>query len=452
MSSVAGKTLADFPDLVKRIDREKQPGLNPENMAAGSHKKVWWKCPEGPDHEWSTRLQSRTILGHNCPFCPPFPKKVSVTNSFQTKYPEISKEWHPTKNGDLKPKDIISGTHVLFWWKCDKGPDHEWRANPGNRTGRKSNCPCCAGKKVSVTNSLLTLYPDVAKEWHPTKNGELTPESIVSQSHKKIWWKCPKGPDHEWKTTPNSRISKSQNCPICVGQKVVDSNCLATLNPELAKEWHPTKNGELTPKEVTIGTDRKVWWKCSTGGHEWQAAIKDRNYGDGCARCQLVGISKIEIKIAFELYHVFGLDYIYKPRIKTSKRTYFPDIVIEYAKLIVEYDGHIYHNNKFHGSEKRMELDKRNTEELTKEGWTVIRIREEPLEKITDNDIIVHERKTFHNYKGSVDKVLRKIIELGIDVPGVQKYLENDRPIAKRAADEYIAELLREAEQETLNF
>ena len=159
--SVAGKTLADFPDLVKQIDRKKQPDLNPKNMTAGSHKRVWWRCPEGPDHEWSTKLQARTSQGYNCPFCPPSPKKVSVTNSLQTKYPEISKEWHPTKNGDLKPKDIISGSHVLFWWKCDKGPDHEWRANPGNRTGRKSNCPCCAGKKVSVTNSLASLFPDI---------------------------------------------------------------------------------------------------------------------------------------------------------------------------------------------------------------------------------------------------------------------------------------------------
>jgi hypothetical protein len=44
MSSVAGKTLADFPDLVKQIDREKQPDLNPENMAAGSHKRVEMLC------------------------------------------------------------------------------------------------------------------------------------------------------------------------------------------------------------------------------------------------------------------------------------------------------------------------------------------------------------------------------------------------------------------------
>ena len=422
-------------------------------MKAGSHKRVWWKCSKGPDHEWSTKLQARTSQGYNCPFCPPFPKKVSVTNSFQTKYPEISKEWHPTKNGDIKPKDIISGTHVLFWWKCDKGPDHEWRANPDNRSLNKSKCPFCAGKKASVTNSLVTLYPELAKEWHPTKNGKLTPKNIVSQSHKRIWWKCNEASDHVWQATPNKRAGSGRGCPMCAGKIAVKSNCLATLNPDVSKEWHPTKNGDLTPYDFTLGSKKRVWWKCPTKGHEWQAAIHSRAAGDetGCARCQLSSISKIEIKIAFELYAIFGLSYIYKPKVQRGMRTWLPDIVIKSVKLIVEYDGYLYHGKGKRASNKKDNLDKLKTKELINEGWTVIRIREEPLEKITDNDLII-PRRYMSNYKDTVDEVLGKIIDLGIDVPGVQKYLENDRPIAKRAADEYIAELLREAEQETLNF
>ena len=40
---------------------------------------------------------------------------------------------------------------------------------------------------------------------------------------------------------------------------------LAYRFPELSKEWHPTKNGDLTPYDVTVGSHKKVWWICSKG-------------------------------------------------------------------------------------------------------------------------------------------------------------------------------------------
>ncbi|MED4634714.1 zinc-ribbon domain-containing protein [Peribacillus frigoritolerans] len=39
-------------------------------------------------------------------------------------------------------------------------------------------------------------------------------------------------------------------------------NCLETIFPELAKEWHPTKNGKLTSEDVTDGSKKVVWWLC----------------------------------------------------------------------------------------------------------------------------------------------------------------------------------------------
>ena len=48
---------------------------------------------------------------------------------------------------------------------------------------------------------------------------------------------------------------------------------------------------------------------------------------------------------------------------------------------------------------------------------------------------------------------LKKIEEVcNIKIKGLDNYLKLNEPVAKRQADEYIANLLREAEQETLNF
>lgn len=124
--------------------------------------------------------------------------------------------------------------------------------------------------------SLSELFPFLAKEWHPIKNGELIPHDVTPGSGKKAWWLCDKG--HEWQEFVYHR-TRGCGCPYCSGHRATEDNCLQTINPNLAKEWHPTKNGKLTPRDVTSGSGKKVWWMCSRG-HEWQAVISSRTKGN----------------------------------------------------------------------------------------------------------------------------------------------------------------------------
>ena len=62
---------------------------------------------------------------------------------------------------------------------------------------------------------------------------------------------------------------------------------LYSVKPSLIKEWHPTKNGNLNPRNVAIEHDTKVWWLCENG-HEWEATVKDRVDGVGCFVCTTV--------------------------------------------------------------------------------------------------------------------------------------------------------------------
>lgn len=270
------KTVADFPDLVKQWHPTKNGKLKPDNMSIGSHKKIWWICDKGPDHIWETTIVKRTTNKTSCPYCAN--QKLSLTNSLATVFPEIAEDWHPTKNGLITPKMVIARTNKRYWWKCNKGSDHEWESKVIDKIKSKIGCPFCAGKRVSVTNSLSSLYPQIAKEWHPKKNGNLTPEKIIAGSGKKYWWKCPKGPDHEWQATPNKRTRKEgSGCPFCSGQKVSITNSLISLFPDIAKEWHPTKNKPLTPDKITSASSKKVWWKCSEGDdHEWETSVSLR--------------------------------------------------------------------------------------------------------------------------------------------------------------------------------
>ena len=97
-------------------------------------------------------------------------------------------------------------------------------------------------------------YPNLVLEWNFTKN-EIKPEDISRGSHKKIWWVCKKG--HEWVADCGSRVT-GNNCPYCSGKKLCNDNCLATRCPIIAAEWHPIKNGEVTPKDVLPKTKKDI--------------------------------------------------------------------------------------------------------------------------------------------------------------------------------------------------
>ena len=280
-----GKSLAEVnPELALEWHPTLNGSLAASDVSFGSDKKVWWKCPKGNDHEWLASVGHR-MRGRGCAICSG--KKVVYSTSLAKTHPDLVHEkWHPTKNGELTPFQVSSGTHKKVWWKCPKGDDHEWEKSVSEVVKGKG-CPICSGHKIALSNCLATTHPEITKEWHPFLNKAMTPYDITKGRTVKVWWKCPKGDDHVWQTSPNNRTSNNKgNCPICKGKIVVESTSLATLNPEIAKEWHPIKNGELTPFDVTVKSSKKVWWKCSEGDdHVWKTSVNHRTNGTICPFC-----------------------------------------------------------------------------------------------------------------------------------------------------------------------
>ncbi|SCY24250.1 Probable Zinc-ribbon domain-containing protein [Lachnospiraceae bacterium XPB1003] len=231
------------------------------------------------------------------------------SKTLKDKYPELAKEWHPTKNGNLKPSDVTPSSNIKIWWlfpyddpRTGKHYEFEWQATVRKRV-QGTGCPYI--QKTCHTlwrgfNDLETLYPELANQWHPSKNGILLPKDVTSGSRKKVWWKYPyddpvtgKHFDFEWEAIIRDRV-RHPSCPYLVSSSYAvwrGFNDLATTNPELAKEWHPTKNSPLRPEDVRSGSRKKVWWlypydDLRTGKHfdfEWQAEINNRANGNaGC--------------------------------------------------------------------------------------------------------------------------------------------------------------------------
>jgi hypothetical protein len=68
-------------------------------------------------------------------------------------------------------------------------------------------------------------------------------------------------------------------------QGLTKHHSLYELKPELVKEWHPSANGNLTPRKVNINYLKPVWWICNRS-HEWEATVKSRIKGMGCPVCR----------------------------------------------------------------------------------------------------------------------------------------------------------------------
>ena len=192
-------------------------------------------------------------------------------------------QWHSEKNEELSPKDVSYGSKKKVWWRCEKG--HAWQASVDSRVAG-NGCPVCDGKVVVPgENDFASAFPEIAVQWHPTKNGTLHPQDITPYSNKKVWWICEK--EHEYQAIVANRTNAKKGCPFCTNQKVLPGfNDLATTQPKIAAQWHPELNGDLTPQMVSAGSEKKVWWVCDEG-HVWKAIIFSRTgpRKTGCPIC-----------------------------------------------------------------------------------------------------------------------------------------------------------------------
>jgi G:T-mismatch repair DNA endonuclease (very short patch repair protein) len=278
------------PSLVAQWHPVLNEGLLASEASSGSAKKAWWLGDCG--HAWEAAPKTR-LKGNGCPFCSNR-AVLAGFNDLATTQPEIAAQWHPTKNGDLTPQDVTEGSKVVVWWVDEHG--HEWDVQVKLR--RQFGCPICSGKRILPGfNDLATKNPALAAEWHLDKNAHLDLATISPYSHEKVWWLGECG--HEWSSELRSRFA-GKGCPFCKNKRVKSTfNDLATTHPDVAAQWHPTKNGDVQPTDVVAGSIKRVWWLCPQG-HEWYTSTKTRVYDVECSFCKASSVLRLEKNKAFQ--------------------------------------------------------------------------------------------------------------------------------------------------------
>lgn len=140
--------------LLNEWDYEKN-NFKPDSIALYSEKTAWWICPL--NHSYDMPISSRTGMNYNCSICSNF-RILKGFNDLNFKFPKIAKQWHPEKNGELKPDQVGAGSGRKVWWKCQKG--HEWKATIVKRTGMGRGCRWCSLSGSSGMERSLRDYID----------------------------------------------------------------------------------------------------------------------------------------------------------------------------------------------------------------------------------------------------------------------------------------------------
>jgi len=265
------------PKLAAEWDYKKNNGLKPDDVSANTRTKAWWLCEKG--HSYKAIISNRNN-GTGCPVCA---NKLLLKgyNDLLTIDPELCRAWDYEKNAHLIPNEIIANSQEVVWWYCHT-QNHSWQASVISRR-QGAGCLYCSGKAVLIGfNDLKTKRPDLAGEWDYEKNGSLRPEHVTVQATPKVWWLCKKG--HSYSSRIYNRYN-GNGCPYCAGNlPMVGETDLATVHPELVKEWDYEKNYPKKPEDYTSQSNMKVWWVCEEG-HSWETLIYDRHNGTGCPYC-----------------------------------------------------------------------------------------------------------------------------------------------------------------------
>jgi DNA-directed RNA polymerase subunit RPC12/RpoP len=267
------------PALSAQWDREKNGSLTPENTGFCSSRIVWWKCAVG--HNWLSTVRNRTY-GNGCPYCSGL-RAIPGVSDLAARFPDIAAEWDYERNEGRRPSEFTAKSKQKVWWKCGLG--HSWQSTVCNRTDKGNGCPYCSGRAPLVGfNDLATKFPGLATEWDYERNGALAPDQVTVKSGRRVWWLCDKG--HSWATQISNRSNLKSGCPYCSGLRAIQGvNDLATVNPELAKEWDCDRNDSDAPNRIkAMSSSHSFWWKCEHG-HSWQATVAHRTDGAGCPYC-----------------------------------------------------------------------------------------------------------------------------------------------------------------------
>ena len=254
-------------------------------------------------------------------------------NHWSCKYPKLAKEWDENKNKELGINSIIehNNPNKNIWWKCNEcNNSYLARLILKIENYSKDNHSDCSFCNFKNSNE----YGLIINHWNYEKNGEI---GIKPLKNDKFWFKYPNC-NHETYNTFGNFIKSGITC----------KECLSAENKKTLLEKAAKESAEIS-------------------------FLKSRS-------------SSIEKKLYYFLYLIFDTEVLSGESFKAPgyKNTFEIDIFIKRLKLGLEYDGVYFHTD--------FNRDFLKNQKCKAAGIKLLRIREEGLEKVSDDDIIYNHK------------------------------------------------------------
>lgn len=359
-------------------------------------RKAWWICPD-----CGFSYEARVIDAVKQPRCARCAqtKRTEDYVAYQrlramrvSDFPELLEHWIDPDDPEL----VFMGENRQRQFRCAAG--HLPRTS--SMTYLRSGCAICRGLTTRRDNlnaslsgeSSIKLHPEIAEQWHPTKNGKLDVRTITPASKRMIWWyetTC----GHSWQERPVDREKRQRlKCPKC--RTILDS--LAYHFPKIASEWSSSNPITAWQVRAQATLNFEPEWQCITEpSHKWTSSLSGRTTGKGhCPMCREHGKSWVELEYFEAAKSHFATvssgEPIQSEKFK-SRKTWYPDITVRLKsgqKLFIEYDGAYWHENK-------TETDTRKTNDLIAEQGLVVRLREDPLPLLPMTDDALLQLRVF---------------------------------------------------------
>jgi hypothetical protein len=420
------------------------------------HRALWWTCEVEGHDDYSMTVAAR-VGGRGCPVCA----------SLGAQRADLAEQW--AKRNEKSPFEYAVSSGRKAWWLCPTGEHPDYLARIADRSAG-SGCPYCSGNRVTEITSLARANPQLAERWSP--HNDIKPTEVTRSSTRKVWWLCPTG-EHPDYLAQVSTQSRGSSCPYCSGNKVCESNCLATTHPDIAAAW--SGHNDRSPSEVTAGSNYTAWWICPVEGHgEYRSVVATRvKTNSRCPYCTgqkahpttcLAALhpdlaaewhpdndrapSDVTVKSGYRARWQCLADPQHpawtstvahrtsgsgcpacNPRSRSIKelRIAFElaalygadvdDTQVQGATrawrcdLVLRRERIIveYDGMYYHRGRAKHQRDRRKTADLEAAGWQVLRIRERPLRKLAPHDVTVSTQGGFAGAREATVKVLQAL-------------------------------------------
>jgi len=376
--------------------QEKNDDIKPRDISLATHKKYWFKCAdENCGHDFDIVIGDVTRNNSWCRFCagrelcankdcnPCFKKSFA---SYKGKTPNgVLKVdcWHPTINGNVKPRNVSIANGEKYWFKCaDENCGHDFDMGINSVTCNRPNwCRFCAGKALCANKDCIHCLKKsfasfggktpngVLKVdcWHQENNDDVKPRNVSLASNKKYWFKCADencGHDFDM-TISNVTCINPRWCRFCASQALCDDECIPCFEKSFASFkgktpndvlkvdcWHPTRNDNVNPRDVSIANNEKYWFKCAECKHDFNTSINNVTSRNPrwCPMCKNKTEKKFyEYLLMLETILSFNIKSIkknYRPSWANLKQTHgtfyeydFYIVLTNGVKIIFEIDG-----------------------------------------------------------------------------------------------------------------